>query len=391
MSTIDFTLSARQRDLLSLVRERGTITRAEIQEVTGLSASRVSRLTAELLNNDVLIVEERLLTGEGRPQELLAIAPGRHFVIGLDIGGLRQDIAITDLRGQTVLIQSSRQALTGPRPEILGYLRELVDRALLESRIGPMSVLGLGVGLRAIVDPVTGTVSAGPETPGWSPSWSNFAIRDELSALFPWKEIVVDDIVRSRAVAERRLGSAVGVDDFVFVLSDTGIGAALMINGKSYIGPGHLAGEIGHVTIDPAGPLCGCGKRGCIEAYASSSALLARARHDTGDRRMEFEDLVKAAEEGSEPHRTILEEGGSILGRGLAILFNLLSPRQVVIGGATTASQVYLESAARVAREETVGKVRDSVRIVPSSGHPHAGVLGACSMVLDALLTPHSA
>ncbi|MCC6945601.1 MAG: ROK family transcriptional regulator [Thermomicrobiales bacterium] len=382
---IEFNPSGRQRDVLALIRERGTATRAEIQSATGLSASRVSRLTGELLSSGVIVIEERLPSGEGRPQEVLALAPRRHFVIGLDVGGLVQQVAITDLRGELLQVRSSRKALDGPRSDILDFLKELVDLVLDDTGVDAAGVLGLGVGLRAIVDPVTGIVSAGPEAPSWSPSWTNFAIRDELSALFPWKAIVVDDTVRASAVAERRMGSALGIDDFVFVLADTGIGAALMINGKPYIGPGHLAGEIGHVTIDPNGPMCGCGKRGCIEAYASSSALLLRSREETGDPSMELDDLIAAGDGGCEPHRSILEAGGGIMGRGLAILFNLLSPRQIVLGGAASASTVYRQTAMQVARQQTVGKVRDSVHVVPASGHPHTGVLGACSMVLDTL------
>lgn len=387
---IDFPLTARQRFVLSLIRESGSVTRAEIQLRTGLSASRVSRLTGELLDSGVIAIEERLSHGEGRPQEVLAIAPGQRYVVGLDVGGLKQDVAISDLRGDAVRITSSRRTLTGPRTKILDSMQELVEQILGETGIDPAAVLGLGVGLRAIVDPVTGIISAGPEAPSWSPSWTNFAIRDELSALMPRRMIVVDDIVRARAVAERRLGNSVRGDDFVFVLADSGIGAALMINGKPYIGSLHLAGEIGHVTIDPDGPLCGCGKHGCVEAYASSIALLERARRETDDAGLELSTLIAGAEQGLEPHRRILSEGGAVLGRSLAILVNLLSPGTVVIGGALAESRVYCQTAIETARNETVGRVRERVRFLTSAKHTHAGVLGACSMVLDTLFAPQA-
>ncbi len=378
----------RQRSLLSLVRDRGTITRGEISELTGLSASQISRITGSLLQQGLLTVEERIIQGEGRPIEVLALSSKRHFVIGLDVGGLGQDVIIADLRGEIVCANSGSESLSGDRSEIVDYLREFVDSTLRRANIDETSVLGLGVGFRAVVDPVTGTISAGLETPQHTPSWSNFSVRAELARLFPWKRIVIDDTVRALAAAERRLGNAQGVGDFVFVLADSGIGAAFMINGRPYIGARHLAGEIGHVTIDPEGPTCGCGRSGCVEAFASTSAMLRAGRAEMGNPHLTIVQLIEAAARGNDCCRTILFDGGTALGKAIAILLNLLSPSIVVIGGEATKSDAYVRAAKAQAIAETIPQLRDSARIVTSAHRPYFGAAGAASMVLDGIFEP---
>ena len=254
------------------------ITRAEIAERLQSSASQVSRLTAPLIKRKLVTVEPRLPFVEGRPTELLALADATHYVVGLDVGGLAQDAVITNLQG--AIVGSAHVSGSPPesRATIVDQLVELVDAALADAGVSREQVLGVGVGVRAIIDPVSGVISAGPETPAWSPIWVDFDLRNQLAQALPWPRIVIDDTVRALAAAERRYGSARGTDDFVYLLADSGIGAAIMIDGRPYIGPGHLAGEVGHITLDRDGPMCGCGRRGCVEMYASTSAMVALGR-----------------------------------------------------------------------------------------------------------------
>ncbi len=374
----------RQREVLRIIRERGVITRTEIATELHASASQASRLTAPLIKRQVVTVEPRLPHVGGRPTELLTLAARAHYVVGLDVGGMAQDAVVTNLRGAIV---GSAHAIGSPpdsRASIVDQLVALVDCAIVDAGIPKAEVLGIGVGVRAIVDPVSGVISAGPETPTWSPVWVDFDLRNLLAEALPWPLMVIDDTVRALAAAERRFGEARGIDDFVYVLADSGIGATLMIDGHPYIGPSHLAGEIGHITLDRTGPMCGCGRHGCVEMYASTSAMIAGAQRF--DPSIEtIERLIERAHAGDETCRQILDSGGAALGRAIAIVINLLSPALVVIGGRATASERYMHHARAAAQIESLVQPYQSARIVRSTIELNAGAQGAATLILDEL------
>ncbi len=376
----------RQLDVLRIIREQGVLTRAEIAAELRSSASQASRLTAPLIKRQVVTVEPRLPYVEGRPTELLTLAERTHFVVGLDVGGLAQDAVVTNLRGAVVGSAHATGSPPDSRASIVSQLVELVDRAIADAGVPEDEILGIGVGVRAIVDPVSGVISAGPETPAWSPVWADFDLRDLLAKALPWPRLVIDDTVRALAAAERRYGDARGIDDFVYLLADSGIGATLMIDGHPYIGPSHLAGEVGHITLDRDGPVCGCGRRGCVEMFASTSAMIGRGQEI--DPSIEtIQQLIERAEAGDDAYRKILDSGGAALGRAIAIVINLLSPALVVIGGRATASDRYMEHARAAARIESLAQPYRSARIVSSAIERNAGAHGAATLILDELFS----
>jgi N-acetylglucosamine repressor len=371
--------------ILRFIREQGAVTRAELVASTGLGMSQVSRMTSQLIDRGLITVERRIGGAEGRPADLLALAGNGRYVIGLDLGGVAQTAVVANLRGEVVGSVGCTRLLTVERDEILRQIGELVEEALGQAGVESAEVLGLGVGLRGVVDPVTGTIVGGPETPGWVPSWIDFPIRDELARVLPWPLVVVDDTVRALGVAEGRYGLGIAGDDFIYVLSDTGIGSAIMIGGRPYIGPNRVAGEIGHITLDPDGDPCGCGKFGCLETFASSTALVKRARLTAGPAMAAMPDLLAAAAAGDPEVSRVLRDGGEALGRGLAALLNLLAPNLVVVGGVPTTSDIYLEAAARVATAQALDRAGRELRLVRSELGPLAGAIGAGTMILDKL------
>ncbi|HET9662373.1 MAG TPA: ROK family transcriptional regulator [Thermomicrobiales bacterium] len=377
----------RQLEVLRIIRDRGVITRAEIAELLGSSASQVSRLTSPLISQRLVTVEPRLPLVEGRPTELLALADDTHYVVGLDIGGLAQDAVVTNLRGAIIGSAHAAGAPPDSHAAIIERLMRLIDVAIAAASISDTQIMGAGAGVRAIIDPVSGIITAGPETPAWSPLWVDFDLRDQLSRALPWPGVVVDDTVRALAAAERRYGKAAGYDDFVYVLADTGIGATLMIDGHPYIGPRHLAGEIGHITLIPDGALCGCGRRGCVEQYASTSAMIEQGQQ-IDPSIATIEELIARADSGDERMRTILAAGGAALGRAIAILLNLLSPALIVLGGRAITSQDYLEQARTTAKAESLDQPFRAARIVTSDAGAHSGAQGAATLMLDELFSP---
>jgi predicted NBD/HSP70 family sugar kinase len=378
----------RQLEVLRVIRDHGVITRTEIADLLGASASQVSRLTAPLIARRLVAGERRLPLVEGRPAELLTLADDTHFVIGLDIGGMAQDAVVTSLRGDVIGSAHAAGPPAGSHRSLISRLVVLIDAAISDAGIPRSQIVGVGTGVRAIIDPVSGIITAGPETPAWSPLWADFDLRNQLASVLPWPRVVIDDTVRALAAAERQYGKAKGYDDFVYLLADSGIGATLMIDGCPYIGPGHLAGEIGHITLDRHGPYCGCGRRGCVECYASTSVMVERAQ-SLDPSLTSIEDVITRADAGDLQMQSVLADGGAALGRAIAIVLNLLSPSLIVIGGRAVASKIYLEQARATARAESLDQPYRTVQIV-SSDAPAAssGARGAATLMLNELFSP---
>jgi predicted NBD/HSP70 family sugar kinase len=374
----------RQLEVLRIIRDHGVVTRADIANILQASASQVSRLTAPLIARDLVTVEPRLPYAEGRPTELLTLTHDTHYVVGVDVGGLAQDAVITNLRGDIVGSASSSGVPADSRSSIVTQLGHLIDRSLADADVPPSQILGVGIGVRAIIDPISGVISAGPETPRWSPLWVGFDLRAELAGILPWNRLAIDDTVRALAAAEQCYGTARGVGDFVYLLADSGIGAALMFDGHPYIGPGHLAGEVGHIVLDRDGPLCGCGRRGCVEMYASTSAMLAQAQV-IDPAISSIDDAMARAILGDPACRQILSAAGAALGRAIGILLNLLSPALVVIGGRATESAIYMESARESARIDSLEQPFRTAQIVTSRIHANSGAQGAATLILNEL------
>lgn len=388
----------RRLAILQVTRQIGPLTRREIAQHVGLSLSVVSRLTAELLAQGLLCEIGRSESDGGRPADLLAIAPNAAYVVGLDIGGRRQRAIVADLRGAIVASLVEPTPLSTEREAILDNLEQLIDRIIHEAGLTRSAVMGVGLALRAIVDSTAGIVYGWPNTPAWSAAWTDFAVRDALAARLPWPHIAVDDTVRTLGVAEALYGHGIRQQNFVFVLADTGIGMAIMLGGAPYLGPSHIAGEIGHITFGTASTLCDCGNTGCLETLSSTPAILACVRQRLSeaqirsilrqsDREPRIEEVIDAAETGDKLAYQIMTEAGEYFGSALAIVLNVLGPKLVVVGGELASSNVYLDAAWRLMKLRTLDQASRDARLERSQQGELGGARGAASLILDALFS----
>ncbi len=387
--------------VLRLIREAGQLTRRGIAERTGLSVSLVSRLTNELIGRQLIRDVGKSESDGGRPSDLLALNPRAGYVVGLDVGSTRQRAVIADLRGDVVTSLVEPTVLSTERDEILLNIEDLIDRAIGQVDLDRGAILGLGLGLRAIVDPTAGVVRNWPNTPAWSPVWSDFPVRDLLAARLPWHHIAVEDTVRALGLAEARYGHGAQEPDFIFVLAGTGIGAAIVLGGLPYLGPNHVSGEIGHIRVADAALPCKCGNAGCLETVASSPAIVAQALRRLTDSqmltvlrrkgdRLGIADIVEAGESGDRLAYQILTEAGEYLGSALAVVLNLLGPRLVVAGGPLATSTAFLDATRRMLKLRSLTQASHGVVLERSLLDDLAGARGTATIVLDALFGPHA-
>ncbi len=196
------------------------------------------------------------------------------------------------------------------------------------------------------------------------------------------RPVAVDNDANLGALSESMWGAGRGVDHLAYLKVATGIGAGLVMDGRPFRGAGGTAGEIGHVVVDPGGPLCRCGNRGCLETVAGSAAMLERLREELGEP-LALEEAIERAQAGERVCREAIARAGRALGAAVATLANLLNPQLVIVGGDfVPAGDLLLgpvrEEVARVA----IDSAAEDLRVAVSALGPRAHVLGAVALVL---------
>ncbi|HEX8917974.1 MAG TPA: ROK family protein [Chloroflexota bacterium] len=313
----------------------------------------------------------------------------RDAVLGIDLGGTDIKAAILDRAGQTLWQERIATGAKEARDQVIQRLEDLVALALQHS---PAPIRSAGFAIPGVVDMQTGRLE---KLSNFTPEWDGYLLRDDLERRTGLHISVLND-VRAATVAEKTWGAGRGFQDFICIAIGTGIGGGLVLNGSLYQGSRGAAGELGHQTVVPDGPLCGCGNRGCIEAFASGPALTraARAAIEAGDMKLvELSGssnptpyaISQAAVQGSETARSIFEHAGTLVGRVLANLVCVLNPEAIVVGGGVSEAGDLLLQPIReeIARRTVVfSPERGGVQVLHSPLGGRAGAIGAAAWAL---------
>ena len=322
------------RLILNLLWEHREISRAELARRTSLSRSTVSAIVNDLLTTGLVREERAGASSGGRRPILLGFQDEASFIVGIELGATHISCVLTDLRCR---VRASWVAPVPVRdePELALSQMSRGVRSVLESYgVPPSRLVGFGV---AVPSPVE-VDRPGELQPLVMPKWKDYNIATHLEAQFS-RPVFVDNDANLGALAELwwGAGSTTG-SDLAYIKVATGIGAGLIINGRIFRGTTGTAGEFGHMSIDPNGPQCICGLRGCLTTFIGTPALLERARADArcesaSRAPKSIEALVDAALAGDPTSKEIIEFAGEKLGVGLANLLNLLNPQSVILGG----------------------------------------------------------
>ncbi len=377
-------------EVLNLLWQRRELSRAEIARRTGRSRSTISELVTRLLDTG-LVVE--LGSGEsrgGRRPILIGFRDDAGVILGVDIGATHISVILTDLRGgQLAWSERSYPVRTDPRGA--GRLIiELCRDSLAGWNGDRRRLLGIGVAVPSPVD---------PESPDRvleriHPAWRGRAILEPLDDSFG-VPVFVDNDANLGAVAEHAWGQAAGVDDFLYLKVATGVGAGLMIGGEIYRGSTGVAGEIGHIVVDPRGPECVCGGRGCLATFVGTGALVERARKLLGDSppsalangKLDIKSIEDAALADDPVALRVVHEAARHLGIALAGVLNLMNPGSVVVGGglARVGDRLLVPLREAVLRRTLVASAAAADMGISELG-PRATALGAATHVLVAAL-----
>lgn len=379
--------------LLRLVWEEQRISRADIARRADLSRSTVSDGVTPLLASGLVIESGIGESRGGRRPIVLTFQDDAHVLIGIDIAFDGVRVVATDLRGR-VLSQRHADHPVGADPEgTRALVVSLVDACLADDGVMADRLLGLGIALPSPVDPR----QPGRVHPLALPAWHG---RHGLEMLMPrfGVPVLIDNDANLGALAERWWGAARGVDDFTYIKLATGVGSGHMIDGRIYRGGTGVAGEIGHLTIDPHGLPCNCGNRGCLGTYVGSDALVARARllaTQVPDTRLALGALsVTAIEEaalaGDPLAIQVMHEAAEVLGIAVAGVLNLLNPQLVILdGGLARLEEQLLQPLRETVMRRTFVSAVASASIRSSTLGASGVALGAATlMLMEALRDP---
>ncbi|MEV4576347.1 ROK family transcriptional regulator [Nonomuraea jabiensis] len=360
--------------ILALLGTVGPLSRSEIARRLDLSPATVTQLTRELMGHGMLEELDLKPSRGGRPAVRLGLVGSAGRALGVKVTA--DHLVLVDVRLDGEVLGSWERPFDPSAPDALDSLAGAISSVVAESSADERTppLLGIGVGVPGSVDDqATGTVNA--PTLGWRAMAVGDWLRRRLEL-----PVLVENDVNALAAAERLYGRGRTHRDFLVVTIGRGVGAAIVADGRVYRGARGGAGEFGHLPVDPGGPVCGCGARGCLEAYVGAAGLLASAR--ARNVHLDLPALGRAAAGGDAGAREVFAEAGAILGRATAGLINVVDPEVVVVLGEGTADWPLWRASFDAALRAQLYPGRRDISVEVESWDDTSWAQGAAALVL---------
>lgn len=316
------------------------------------------------------------------------------IVFAVDLGGTNIRVAAIDGKGN-ILKRAKKPTLVKEGKEsvfrsLISALEE-ISQALPERK-----VKGVGLGIAGAIDIEKGIITQAPNFLGFD----RYPIREKIQATFlKYLTVIIDNDANVAAMGEKWQGAGKGVNNLICITLGTGIGGGIIINGKLVHGADGMAGELGHITVVPDGPLCNCGNYGCLEALASATAIRREAiealtRYPESELNKQWkgnsdaitaEMVYHAARAGDLICRKIYQDMGRYLGIGIANFINIFNPDMVVIGGGVSSAwEMFIPYTKEEVNKRAFKVPAERAKIVPAKCGDDAGLLGAAYLVFHA-------
>ncbi|MDQ0416710.1 glucokinase [Croceifilum oryzae] len=302
--------------------------------------------------------------------------------IGVDLGGTKIAAACVDESGHiTNETRIDTRAHEGAE-SVYGRIKQVIMRAS-----GEEPIYGIGIAVPGLTDPQTGTIL----TLSNIPSLDGFPLAERLAKEFG-VSVHIDNDANAATWGEYHFGSGKGADSLIFVTISTGIGGGIILNGQTIQGKQGFAGELGHMVVDPEGFVCGCGRKGCLEAVASGTAIAQWAKEANPqalffqyakeqDRDVRSEDVFQAWEAGDSIADEIVKNVIRYLGIGFANYIHIFNPERIVVGGGVSKAGVrFFDLLHLQVEQETMPVYRGTFEIVPAKLFERGAILGAAML-----------
>lgn len=320
------------------IRNSGTISKAEIKNITKLTPTAISEITGEMIKENLILETGVGESTGGRPSQLLSLNPAFAYFIGIDIDINYIKASVVNF-GMEVVCSVHKYIDDFNPQKVNELLIECISFLIYESGISKDSIKSVGIGVPAIIGK-EGIIEFAPNL-----KWVQVDLRSSISNTFGIP-VIVDNESKLSAYAERHIGRGRGVDNFMCVNIRSGIGSGIYIKGRLYRGVSGNAGELGHITVKENGTLCGCGNYGCLETLSSSPSVIKRAlackkqgegsllfQRVSKDEDITLKDIADASYDGDELCTRLLKSASKYLGIGISSVINLINPGLIILGG----------------------------------------------------------
>ena len=378
--------------VLKVIRDNGSLSRADVAKITGLTPASVTNITKMLIEDEYLVECKVGQSSGGRPPIMLELNPNARCVIGISIGVGMIDVVITNLSAEIILkksieINEERYDYDFVFKELVKLINEVIECSKIEKE----KILGAGVALHGIVNARTGMSIYSPYY-GWKEINIKEALENELNL-----GVYVDNDVRAMALGESWFGITKDISNFVTLNISNGIGAGIIINNKPYYGVDFSAGEIGHIVVEGDGDKCNCGNYGCLETVASNNNITKKAikliKQGTNSdlkelkadiNQLTIEDISEAAKLEDELAISIIKEAARYIGIAITNLINILNPTSIVVVGEIFENTFHaIETLNEIVKNRGMKLSSENVRIIKSMLGRDAAVVGATTLVIQ--------
>lgn len=359
--------------LFKIIKRNGPISRADLAKITKMSATSASRIVKDLIDENFIEEVGETEGNIGRRARLLAVKPKGGIMFGVNIETDFIEIGVVDLNGTIIFKKKKDINLISPPYEVLDDIADFITGIMDEYKNSNNRVMGCGVSIPGIVDWPTGKVVMSPQF-----HWSNIEVGKYLEKKIS-VSVLVDNQVKAILLGESLYGNAVGVESATCIYVGSGLGAAFIDKGEVVRGADNMAGEIGHTIVNPNGPLCHCGRMGCLQTYICASAL----EKESG--RPYYE--IFEAKTRNEPWAVgLLDKAAEYLAMTISNVTYTYNPEVIILAG--TLIDEYPEWVQLVKKKAqkymgTTDKLSVQIHYEASST---AGILGASCLVLSDFL-----
>lgn len=298
-------------------------------------------------------------------------------IVAIDIGGTSIKYGIVNENGEILKTDSIDTDSKKGVNQLLDKIYFIVEKYLVSD-----NVKGIAISATGQINATKGKVVGGTEL---IPGWIGTNLVDILQKKYSLPAVLEND-VNCAALGEFWLGAAKDSDNFICLTVGTGIGGGIVLNGEIFRGEGFVAGEFGHIQIEKAGKSCGCGKKGCYQKYASTTALIELIKEKTGETLNGKEFFLKVMSIGG-IYESILEEWCDYLTDGLSTLIYIFNPSLIVVGGGISNQKYLLETHINKSLKEKIGKnYSEILKVKMADKGNDAGLLGATYLLLQKII-----
>ncbi len=381
--------------VLNHLRQQSPVSRAALANLTGLNKATITRLIRELMEHNFVREIGMHSSATGRPSILLELDPQAGYIIGARLDIDYSAVSLTNFAAEIIWRSEKKHTQEDGQDVVLANILELIQQAIQNVPDKSRPILGLGVSVPGLVDVENGMVLFAPNL-----GWRNVPLRAWLREYFDLP-IYVDNEANLAALGETYFGAARDCDYVLYVNITSGVGAGIVLHQQILTGTTGIAGEVGHMTVDPHGPKCKCGNMGCWETLVSTPAIFRRIRDlvAAGEvsslqeniqahiSRSSMPLVVNAALAGDPVAKCVLYETSTYIGLGLANLINILNPERVVLGGYLTPAYPYmLDEINMVVKKRALRWAWEAANIVVADLGSDASLMGAIATIYDHVL-----